>query len=415
MEDWERLKSWLVDFFQAEETDKKAAYLLLILELFLLIRHPEKILGELAKFEDYLQQHVAAESQLKKVDLSYLLAGVGYYIPGPPPPGYSPFKKHRIGEAMLSYFEALYGLNHHVRNENSPAKLYQDGPCKVRGYVDAFPEKFFEEYKLFNEDTQFSRMMLHGKNVHRMMFLVLCFYVEKLCMRYVNIKGLFSASVDGSVCHKSIGRVLYNLFMRVIPVLKTFRLWDILIDSTEDMYYEKSCARGYGRCEDDDPLRFMQDSNYNRWLKRYFSSPYWMNYNYSSRSPFVFNSLLLCFTGERYPLLNAMLLDSFWKAGYQIAYRFGTELAKIVPSFSFSTDEDLASLYVQAMLYLSLETWEAESTHSDFIGVLTKEMGKGSQIIQKEYVSLAPEVKFVFEERYRSWWQYVTRKAGVVG
>ena len=290
-------------------TQEGYSQLLVALDNF--IADPALVLAEMEMFEVYLQRHLPADiAASPRVTPTYLLAGAGYFVPGPPEKDYRPLRKNKIIEAMLTHFELYYGLNHY--SEENYTNQHEKGPVLFKGFVDKFPKGFMKEKKMFKEDTQFGRMILHGKNAHRLLFILLCSYIERVCLRNPLIQTLLENS-HKIVSPIEIGQKLYSFLMRRVKSKhsdvvgeESFHLWDLLIDNTGKMNYE---------CEWETKINTfhegsLQHDPYEFWIRNYTLASYWQKYSLNSISPFVFSSLMLCFTEHKYPLLNRVMLDS---------------------------------------------------------------------------------------------------------
>ena len=391
----------------------KDVYITLLQELVEFVRNPTAVIEEMTIFEEYLQHHLLPTSREKfsePVQPQYYFAGTGYFIPGPPPAGYKPLRKNKTIEAMLTHFERKYGINHF--SKDGYVNKLKIGSVVFRGFVEIFPVGFFTEKKLFKEDTQFGRMVLHGKNSHRLLFILLCSYIERaLIPRNEKMREFFSRPKVGAaqsfeISSANIGKKLYSILMKkhLTPPLE-WNLWINLIDSIGDMTYEIQNAEFI----ENNMKGFEYKSQHKCWIERYFRGDYWSQYSYSSRSPFVFNSLVLCFTQEKYRLFNQIMLDSFWKSMYQISYRLGRCIDSKLKGYQLNVMQELDALYEHSLFHLATERFDPREIISDFIGTIDTSTFQGDKITQKDYVY--PEsYPNISTPNYESWADYIREK-----
>ena len=138
-----------------------------------------------------------------------------------------------------------------------------------------FANSFVKRLHLFKEDADVSTLLLHGKNSHRLFFQALC----------ESLKGSPYAHIEPA----QILQLLID-----VSAMSGGNLWMHLMDSLEDTITAT---------ESDSALKYD-------------------NYRYSCRSPFVFNSLVLCF-GHEFGLRNLRhcMLDSHWKESDKMVRR----------------------------------------------------------------------------------------------
>lgn len=130
----------------------------------------------------------------------------------------------------------------------------------------------------FSEDEQVSTLLLHGKYSHRLMLEA---------FRFAGIHEVNSLS-----------------FPQLLELLVTVKyenqyLWEVIFDTAEDVI---------------EPLK-----SKSKFHEENLNPDY---YNFSSRFPFVFKSLIVCF-GQHIglPNLQSYLLDSHWKESYRMVGR----------------------------------------------------------------------------------------------
>ncbi|MBS0628297.1 MAG: hypothetical protein JSS09_08810 [Verrucomicrobia bacterium] len=257
----------------SEEHAKK-----LILHLSSIVSHPRKLLKLLQPIEDAL----AAELEKKGISFTeddnpkFILGGEGLFVLGPPQQDFFRKRKERIIDQVLLTAEQKIGLN----EKGSPVFV---------GFVDSKKANpFVMEGNVFKEDIGVFRMLLHGKNTHRLAILA---FIESL-------KGTEFEDVSPKT-------VLKLLIQTNIENSST---WAFLLDTNKNVNYQEN------------PDVF----------------------DYNCRSPFIFNSLILCFgTQLGLPHLTHCMQDSFWKA----AYKMVDEVLKDPSAIGMSKE----SLYVTIM------------------------------------------------------------------
>ena len=301
---------------------------------------------------------------------------------------------------MLTYYERHYGINQYQKYASSCQ--YSPGPLVLQGLLSYMPNTLFIQQKTFKEDTQFGRMVLHGKNASRFLLILLCSYIQSTLKKSIpEIKEIF----DHNMTDENIGRTLYSLLMEtlVLPT-KKINLYEVLMDTTSEKSEEVEAQARYSSRS----FRSPHDEEYQSWALDYFTPHYWENYSFSCKSPFVLTSLILCFSSEIYPLLNHLMLDSFWKSMYQISYRFGKNLNKKFRDFELDPLVQLDALYEQSLLTLATEPLNKNDYHSAFIGVLNFITTYGGSFFQKAYVEPTP-IPWM-GGHYSSWNEYVIEK-----
>jgi len=228
----------------------------------------------------------------------FLIAGQGNYVPGPPPYDYRPRHKQRLLNILLIANEKKGGIN-------------QEGMApKFVGYVDGNDaDIFIASGHLFTEEKQVSRLLLHGSLSHRLMFNALLNAVKnrKLSLKCADGKMLTPDQLLELLVYSRFYPNYFSYFCRG----EGYSLFSIIMDLTVDV---KDSLK-----PDDD--------------------------NFSCRSPMVFNSLLLCFGKELgLPNLQHYLLDSHWKAAYEMVYRM-----KSSGAFAKTPDSRLYTYCMEAL------------------------------------------------------------------
>ncbi|HHS8309541.1 TPA: hypothetical protein ACTUT5_001675 [Legionella anisa] len=205
-----------------------------------------------------------------------LIAGRGNYIPGPPPSTYKPLKKGGMLNTLLLERENL-------RDVNKNGFI-----VKFIGFVSSMiADRVVSSGQLFNENKQVNRVLLHGSYSHRLLLEAFAHAIEK-------------GEIDLKL--KSGKKLNFVQLLSVLVTVKTknfHSLWEMAVDSIEDSERASNA-----------PLDSRQ-------------------FSFSCRSPFVLNSLLLCFGKELgLPNLQMYLLDSHYKAAYEMVLRSKEKMAK---------------------------------------------------------------------------------------
>ncbi len=201
----------------------------------------------------------------------YLIAGAGNFIPGPWPQNYRPLKKNKALDLELLEREREVGIN-------------LDGVGKFFGFVgtDA-ANQFVSDGHIFAEDEHSSKFLFHGKYSHRLAFEV---------VRQAAKSGELDLSIGET---KLTQKQLLNLAAFTWSAESNLMSWGLLFD------YSKSAEASYkGQKESDSFEKRMRDLDPK-------------NYDFNSRSPFIFKSLITCFGADEVPNLSAYLLDSHYK------------------------------------------------------------------------------------------------------
>ncbi len=236
-------------------SEKKAKQL--ILHCAEILSQPEKLL----KLLQPIDKALSLELQNKGISFSeaddpaFLIAGPGLFILGPPQENAVFKSKGRVIDQVLLKAEQELGLN----KQGSPIFI---------GFINSDQaNSFIEEGNLFKEDESVSRLLIHGKNTHRLTILALIESLKGTQFQDIKPETLLKLLVRANISQQSA--------------------WTYLLDTNENI----------GRSPSSDPNTF----------------------NYNSRSPFVFNSLILCF-GNHFDLPNLMcsMRDSFWKSAYEM-------------------------------------------------------------------------------------------------
>ncbi|CAM2903581.1 Ankyrin repeat protein [Legionella steigerwaltii] len=232
---------------------------------------------------------------------SYLIAGRGNFIPGAPPDSYQPLKKAGILSDLL------------LKRENSRDVNKNGYMVKFIGFVSSMiADRVVSSGQLFNENKQIDRVLLHGSYSHRLLLEAFAHAIEK---------GVIDLNL-------STGKKLN--FVQLLEILVSVKtkngqsLWEMVLDSVEDSQRASN-----------DPLDSKQ-------------------FSFSCRSPFVLNSLLLCFGKElKLPNLQTYLLDSHYKAAYEMVLRSKEKMARMHKTHYSQLDIPNGNIYERCMEHFS--------------------------------------------------------------
>lgn len=231
------------------------------------------------------------ETELKKNNIEfededpyqYLITGSGYFLPGPPREDYMLYHKHKILDQILLKHEQVDKVN-------------LNGVGSFIGAVESqTADKYVSEGNIYKEDVQISTAIIHGKNTHRLQFEIIR---QALAAGFIKLEVTDKETKQKrNITPKELLELFINVKIKK-PGAKysiTQNLWNLLIDNFMDSTIDGSIAK--------------QDN-------KHFDPE---NYSYSSRSPYVFNSLLLCFGKEiGLKTLQHYLLDSHYKEMLQM-------------------------------------------------------------------------------------------------
>lgn len=169
--------------------------------------------------------------------------------------------------------------------------LNEQGSPTFVGFVDSnLANSFVEEGNIFKEDVSVSRLLLHGKHTHRLAILAL-------------IESLKGTPFEG-VSPKTLLKLLIR------AKIGKSQAWTYLLDTNTNI---TSIA------------------------------PNSSTFNYNCRSPFILQSLILCFGSQLgVPHLMHCLRDSFWKSANQM-------IEKIQKSNLSSEKISKAAIYTMIM------------------------------------------------------------------
>ncbi len=258
-----------------EEVDSECAIKILN-QIVAIARDPLLVAKYLKPLEDQLKCELGQEGvELEDNRGEYLIAGKCGFIAGYKDCQF--FKKGKILDRILHEKEVLGGMK-------SEAVTFV-------GVVahEAANNFLIKNLSFFKEDEQISRMLLHGKYSHRLIFEV---------VRQAALGNAIDLTIND--CGKKIDVAqLFKLLIAVDIVVKgkkKMSFWEAAIDSV----FDASIA-----CEGD--------------VEKYYDPKY---YCYSSTSPFNFRSLLTCFGQDLgLPTLQRYLLDSHYKQAAQMVER----------------------------------------------------------------------------------------------
>ncbi len=236
-----------------------------------LVRNPKEVCKLLKPLDELVAKKMAEQSigLSDKATPKFMISGKGHFVLGPPQSWEAiDIKRGRLLDTILLGIEQQQGIN----SEGTPIFI---------GHITRqAADDFLSKGHLFKEDVDVTRFLLHGKNTHRLMFQVL---IESLKtdpdFQEITPKDFLSILANVKIVQDVSGDFLYC------------NAWELLMDTLNDTLAAVSNAEAI-----DELIEVTK-------------------YNYSCRSPFVFNSILLCF-GDHLglPHLTQMLRISHWKS-----------------------------------------------------------------------------------------------------
>ncbi len=228
-----------------------------ILHTLSVFRDPVRFFEQLEPIEDLITKKLEERgiSFGPESEPEYLIKGRGYFIPGPRPQGCTPKQKGKVIDEVLLEIEQQLGIN------------TEGTPVFVGGVTSYVADPFVSMGHVFKEDTQVSTLLLHGKNSHRLGFLGLYYSLQKTKFAYLKPKELLEILIHDKE-DRTVGKETIQ-----------YSLWNQLIDNNGDVL--------------DQVVR--PDDTRSEWFKKLMNSE---AYHYSCRSPFMLNSLLLCFSAS---------------------------------------------------------------------------------------------------------------------
>ncbi|MBU6140636.1 MAG: hypothetical protein KGP29_03645 [Proteobacteria bacterium] len=242
-----------------------------------ILKNPAEVFRHLKDLDRAIGEKMRARN-IEEIDNSpiHLIAGVGNFIPGPWPKDYRPLKKEKILHRELLERENAAGIN-------------LDGVGVFSGFINAnSANEFVRDGHVFSENEQASKLLFHGKYSHRLFFEI---------VRQAIKSGEVDLIIDGKELTQ---QQLMQIMVYSWNEKSGLSTWSSLIDSTEETNAQ------IGECDREE------------YRARALNPDY---YCFSSRSPFVFRSLLTCFGRDEIPHLSRYLLDSHYKQVAQMVYK----------------------------------------------------------------------------------------------
>lgn len=266
------IPEYLLKFYSAEELTNIAN------QLIHFASDPFKVAFHLKDLDEDLGKEMETNQVISHHDIlsDYLIAGRGNFIPGAPPPSYTPLKKGHLLDNILLKKEGLRDVNQY------------GFVVKFIGFISSMiADRVVASGQLFNENKQVNRVLLHGSYSHRLLLEAFAHAIEK---GDINLKV-------------QTGELNFLQLLELLVSVKTksgLSIWETVLDTVEDS--ERASV---------EPLDSKQ-------------------FSFSCRSPFILNSLLLCFGKELgLPNLQTYLLDSHYKAAYEMVLRSRKEISKL--------------------------------------------------------------------------------------
>lgn len=243
-----------------------------------ILRNPNEVFELLQSLEKDLKEELEKEKiVIPENSPQYLITGPGFYIPGPPKEDVKLCKQKKILSKLL------------LKREQKRGSKQQVNPVFVGIVKPKEAERFIRKEGLFSEAAGDGSLMLHGKEIHRLIFEVLMEAVKQ-----GKIPGL--SQEPGDLTQET----LIKMFMKAkVKATKNgednfISMWDFLIDGFNE----------WGTYID--PKKEKRTSLLDQ-----------TKYTFSSRVPFNFQSILLCFADEKLPTLSKYLRNSTYKQGFK--------------------------------------------------------------------------------------------------
>lgn len=252
-----------------------------------LVRDPVRCFSYLKNCEEALKtdlQNLGFSIESEEPSFKYLMGGRCYFVPGPANPNRKklPFDANDTIDSFL------------WKKMEIPLKINLEGSPVYVGGVDTLESnQFVASCHIPSEDPQIANLNLHGVYSHRLLFQIL----KESLKDHPKFKDFPP---------KQIPNLLICTRCSTLYGSKGTNLWVHLMDTGSDMYH----AMGGDNSRETISLEEK-------------------NYSTSSRSPFIFNSLLLCFGSELgVPYLQRVLLEGFWSATDEMVERVAKMVGK---------------------------------------------------------------------------------------
>lgn len=227
----------------------------------------------------------------------YLIAGKGCYVVGPPLTNYRELKKENTLDRILLKREMAHGIN----REGASPRFVEFVPIESAN-------NFVADGHIFSEDEQVIDLIRHGKYSHRLQF-------EILRQAATDPSGL-DLKISGAATLTQLQLLKLMAQVERVPLITKpdikNNLWGDCVDSLDDSLLHETTKNKFSYPE-------------------YFNPD---NYSFSSRSPFVFKSLITCFDNNN---LGGYLRHSHWRQANKIIDRLLAKDTKgELQNFSFA-------------------------------------------------------------------------------
>jgi len=273
-----------------------------------IVRDPNLVLDLLRHLDSELGKKMQ-ESGICVEDNSpdYFVTGLGQFVPGPWPENWRPLNKGKILDKLLLEREQREGVN-------------LDGVAVFSTLVDPkIANTFVAEGNIFSEDERSGGFVLdHGKKSHRLMLEI---------MRQAVLSGALNLKLEsGNILnHKQLLEFLAKAYIdENNQTEEKTNIFQITIDNVGDTY---EAGTGF------DKIKLGADEN------SVMFNP--AQYCFSSRSPSVLKSLIMCLGRDVLPSLAFYLLDSHYKLSLQSVRDIKTSLGNL----RFKNDEEISKIF----------------------------------------------------------------------
>jgi len=301
------------------------------IEILSLLRSPERVAKHLKSLDDEIGKKIATLEYSQEDLPQYLIPARGYLVAGPPPENYKVRNQGRSLDEELLKREKQHGIN-------------LEGTPKFVGFVqEELANRFVSEGHLFAEDVQVDNLLLHAKYSHRLQNEIIRNAIEAEDLNLpigekgekMNYKELLTLLIKNTL--QKNGLPCHNL-------------WASLFDGIMDSHL---ADHEFYRTEYENRIPSKELFGVKKFL-------------YSSRSPWVFNSLITCFGADLgLPNLQHYLLNSHWKEAAQMVEKARGLSREIdlnskaeLGETTASCDAGFSSLYTNCMKSLILSGYD---------------------------------------------------------
>lgn len=275
-----------------------------------ILRNPALVAKYLKPLDEELGREMdktynVGENKYQDSDLpDSVITARGFFMPGPPPKNYKPRNQGRLLDEILLKREAEAGIN----SEGFTSKFV--------GFVDPIKaNKHVSEGHIFGEDVQVENLLLHGKYSHRLDFEIIRNAAKPNSKTGIAELDLSIETEDGKkrvLSQKELLQMMVTTYL--LP--RGNSAWQQVIDILDDVKdnFEIAVSEKPNSIFD-----IIGVSPIDKDRKKLFSPK---NYSFSSQSPEILNSLILCFGKDlEIPNLQHYMLNSHYKEVAQMVGR----------------------------------------------------------------------------------------------